>query len=152
MTRLAVGFLLAFVAFSFSGCLTYKQVQLKEFKDFEIKSLTTDGVDMVISAQIENPNSYKISVTDYDLEIFLNETSLGKPNVKEKLVLPKKSNQVHSLTVTADLSAIVSQGFGAMLQLMAASEVQFKIKGSIKAKAMGVKKSFEVDESFTYEK
>jgi len=152
MSRLAVGFLLAFVAFSFTGCLTYKEVQLKEFKDFEVKSLTKDGIDIVLSAQIENPNSYKISVLDYDLEIFLNGTSLGKPIVQEKLVLPKKSNQVHSLTVTADVSAIVAQGFGAMLQLMTASEVQFKIKGSIKAKAMGVKKSIVVDESFTYEK
>ena len=151
MSRIAPFFAVLFLSFTLSGCLSYKQVELKEIADFEVKKMTSEGVEIDLTAQIVNPNGYKISVTDYDLELFVNGSSLGKPEISEKLVLPRKSDAKHTVTVKASLAGLMSQGLGAMLGLMSSSKIDFAIKGHIKAKAMGVKKTIDVDEAYTYE-
>ena len=61
--------------FTLYSCIEYKDVEVIDVSDIRVKSLTTSVVEIEFKMQVNNPNNYKISVVDSDLELFINHDS-----------------------------------------------------------------------------
>jgi LEA14-like dessication related protein len=96
-------FLLALSLFS---CLQYKEVQIIKVTDVGIKDVSTKAIDIEVAMQIKNPNKYDISIVDSDLTLFLKGKKLGTANIKEKIKLKKKSNEIHRFVIQSNLKDI----------------------------------------------
>lgn len=126
------------------GCLSYEEVTVVEVADVEFKEMSADGITVDIHAQISNPNNYKISVVKTDLMLSLNGTNLGKADVKDNLVLPKNSNDVHKITVNIKGSQL-KKALPTILLSALGGEMKMRIKGTITAKARMLRRKIEVD-------
>tara|TARA_R110001592_G_scaffold32788_5_gene114510 strand:- start:6014 stop:6472 length:459 start_codon:yes stop_codon:yes gene_type:complete len=137
--------LLLLLSFSLYSCVEYKDVEVIDVSDIRVKSLTTSVVEVEFKMQINNPNNYKISVVDSDLELFIKDKKIGSAKIQDKIVLPKKSNKKHTIVVETGLSDMLTGAIPILMGLMFDSNIELQVKGEIRARAKSLSKSFPVD-------
>lgn len=130
---------------SLSSCLQYKEVQVVKITDVGIKNVSTKGIEIGVAMQIKNPNKYDISIVDSDLTIFLKGKKMGTANIKEKIKLKKKSNDIYRFTIQSNFKDIASGGLPVLMGLITKSSMELHVEGHIKAKAKGISKKVPID-------
>jgi LEA14-like dessication related protein len=142
-TAFSLSFLI--ITISSIGCMTYKDVEMIEVTDVGVKDFSTKGVEIEVAMQIKNPNNYNISIVDSDLNLFADGNRVGTANIKNKITLPKKSNQIHRFTITSSLKDMGSSAFPLIMSVLGGGDIEVQIIGDIKAKAKGIGKRFPVN-------
>lgn len=127
------------------SCFKYEDVQLLEVKNIKLNSLTQKKIEIGVDMHIVNPNNYKIRITESDLELFIKNKKIGSANIKDKIELPKKSDQTHHIVIVTDTKDIVSGAIPVLLSLMFDESIELQVKGEIRAKARALSKNFPVD-------
>lgn len=130
---------------SLSSCFKYEDVQILEVTNIRVLDLTTKKIEIGIDMHIVNPNKYKISITDSDLELFIKNKKIGTAKIKDIIELPKKSDQVQHIAIVTDTKDIVSGAIPVLLSLMFDESIELQVKGEIRAKAKAISKNFPVD-------
>ena len=126
--------------FPLTSCFSYKQVELKDITNVAVEKMDAKGIAVRVSALIHNPNGYRIHVLDPDVDLYLNDTYIGKGILDSALVLERKATNVYSVPLHADL-----QGDLLMLLLFGAmngGDLKLGAKGSIVGKAFLLRKRF----------
>jgi len=144
LRTLIISLIIAPILLVIFGCLSYKEVTVVEVADVEFKEMSADGITIDIHVQIDNPNNYKISVVKTNLMLSLNGAYLGKANIRNNLVLPKNSNDVHKITVNIKGSQL-KKALPTLLLSALGGEIQMRINGTITAKARMLRRKIEVD-------
>jgi LEA14-like dessication related protein len=138
-------FSLFFIAFSISSCITYKEVKVVKIVDSGIKKFSTKGIEIEVAMQIKNPNNYKISIVNSDLDLLAKGNRIGTASIDNKITLPKKSNKIHRFIIKASMKDMASGALPILMSVIAGNPIDLQIKGDIKAKAKGLSKKFPVD-------
>ena len=115
-----------------------------KFVGVDVKEMSAAGVTVDVHVQISNPNNYKISVVKTNLNAVLNGADLGKPKMKGNLVLPKNSNEVHTITIQMKGSQLKA-ALPSMLSMALGGQPTMRIHGTITAKAKMLRKKVDVD-------
>jgi LEA14-like dessication related protein len=123
--RNPIGFLL-FVSFCLvlSSCSVYK--------------------DAEIYMTIDNPNWYKIKLTESHVSLYFEGKPMGEVLLSEPIVIPKKSVSTQIMKVHGDYDDL--QGLlGNVLALIFKQSFQVEAKGYIQGKAMFVAKKVDIN-------
>jgi len=128
-----------------AGCVSYEEVEMMEVTNIGIKDINQGKIEIAVGMRIKHPNTYKISVVDSDLDLYMDGKKSGKAHIKEKVTLPKKSSDVHNFTVVAKMDNILSSGLPALAGILANGGINIKVKGAIKGRAKSISKTFPVE-------
>ncbi len=130
---------LLFAAFTFTSCEIYQEVKVKRVEDFDLSELTNNHVAAVLRIGLENPNPYKITLYESDLELRIDGNVAGTLSLAEPVVLGPKSSQVYDVKVFTHITDV--EGFlGNALSLMFKDEIELQASGYVQAKGLGIKK------------
>lgn len=124
-----------------NSCITYKDIRATEIKSITPTSLTFSEVKIKIELGIENPNSYNIALKKQNVRAYINGNDVGEIRIEEMLKLPRKSNQIYTLTLVPDAAKVVS----ALPSIMIAGSAEAALKGSIRVKAGWLPKTIAID-------
>ncbi len=128
-----------FTVFTFTSCEIYQEVKVKRVEDFDLSELTNNHVAAVLRIGLENPNPYKITLYESDLELRIDGNVAGTLSLAEPVVLDSKSSQVYDVKVFTNITDV--EGFlGNALSLMFKDEIELQASGYVQAKGLGVKK------------
>lgn len=123
------------------SCVSYKEVQHTKVVSVNVREITAKKMVSDIELQINNPNPYTIRVVNFDLNVFINNLPSGKATIKEKLVLKKKSDDVHRLIIETDMANAATGLFSSLFT----RTVKLGLKGDVSAKAYFIKKKIPLD-------
>lgn len=141
---------LATCLLALTSCLSYKQVELVDVTNVSVEKMDAKGIALRVNALIENPNGYRIHVLDPDVDLYLNDKFIGKGVLDSALVLDKRSTQLHSVPLHAEL-----EGGSLMMLLLSGvlngNEFKLGAKGTVVGKAGFIRKRFpfEMEERIT---
>ena len=128
-----------FTMLTFTSCEIYQEVKVKRVEDFDLSELTNNHVAAVLRIGLENPNPYKITLFESDLELRIDGNVAGSITLAEPVVLAPKSSKVYDVKVFTNISDV--EGFlGNALSLMFKDEIELQASGYVQAKGLGVKK------------
>ncbi len=127
------------------SCFQYKEVEIIKVSDIKLKEFSTKGINVEVALQISNPNKYKISIVDADLVLLIKDKRMGIANINEKIVLPKKSNQIHRFTIHSTLKDVGSGAIPLLLGIMIKAPIELQVQGDIKARAKGISKTIPIN-------
>ena len=128
-----------------SSCGNFSKITVGEVKDFTVNGFKDNALLASVSVPVDNPTHHKITITEIDLKVYMNNQYLGKVNTIEPVVLPSKSYGNYDI----DLKIRVANFFGAALTLMSLQKGQviiFRMEGSVVARSMLMKNKFEICE------
>ena len=133
------------LSFCITSCFKYQEVEMVKVTDFGIKNITKKGVDFQVDMQLKNPNNYKISIIDSDLDLFVNGKKSGRVILTNKVTLPKKSNNIHHFLFHTDYKNLSIDPISVIGSVLGDNKTEIRFVGYIKAKAKGISKKFPVD-------
>lgn len=134
------------LALNLTSCEIYQEVKVKRVEEFDLSELTNNHVSAILSIGLENPNPYKITLYESDLELRIDGNVAGTLTLAEPVVLSPKSSQVYDVKVFTDITDVEGL-LGNALALMFKDEIELQASGYVQAKGLGVKK--KVPLSFT---
>lgn len=126
------------------SCSIYKEVEVKEVVDVKITEFSEQGIKADVYLSINNPNGYKISMTESHIVLVFEGKTLGEVVLEEPLVIPKKSMTTQVMKVNTaygDLSSLL----GNILSIMFQSEFELQGRGYVKGKALFVARKVPVE-------
>lgn len=127
------------------GCLSYEEVKVVRVVGTDVKSFSMEGAEVDITLQISNPNNYKITISNFNLDIFINGTKIGKADVASRVVLAKNSNENHTINMKLKKGGLSAGAMPALLSAAMGGRMQLRAKGTIKAKAKMISKKVPID-------
>ncbi len=130
---------LLFTVFTFTSCEIYKDVKVKRVEEFDLSEFTNNHVAAVLRIGLENPNPYKITLYESDLELRIDGNVAGTLTLAEPVVLGPKSAQVYDVKVFTNITDVEGL-LGNALSLMFKDEIVLEASGYVQAKGLGVKK------------
>lgn len=133
-------------ALNLTSCEIYQEVKVKRVEEFDLSELTNNHVSAILRIGLENPNPYKITLYESDLELRIDGNVAGTLTLAEPVVLSPKSSQVYDVKVFTNITDVEGL-LGNVLALMFKDEIELQASGYVQAKGLGVKK--KVPLSFT---
>lgn len=133
------------ISFTLTSCFKYEDVVMKEVTNVSINSFSANNIEIKVDMRIINPNNYKISIVDSDLELFVKNKKVGTSKIKDKIELPKNSDQTHQIVVVTNVGDMIGSAIPVILSVLFDDTVDLQVKGEIKARAKSLSKSFPVD-------
>jgi len=137
--------LLLIIAITLVSCMKYEEVEMVKVHNVGIKKFSGKGIIVEVAMQIKNPNNYKISIVDSDLDLFIKDDKIGTANIKENIVLPKNSNKIHRFTIESTFEDMLKGALPTIMGVLFNQSVELQVKGNIKARAKSLSKRFPVD-------
>lgn len=126
-------------ALSLASCEIYQEVKVKRVEDIDLNELTNSNVSAVLHVGLENPNPYKITLYESDLELRIDGNVAGTLTLAEPVVLSPKSSQVYDVKVFTNITDVEGL-LGNALALMFKDEIELQASGYVQAKGLGIKK------------
>lgn len=114
------------------SCATVKELKSLEYQDvknFSISKLDLDKPEVGMDVQFFNPNDTKISIKNVSLDLYINNTYIGKAKMDKSFDVPAKDTFLLPVVLAPDFKNV----FPNALQLIFNKEVTVQIKGIVTA-------------------
>ncbi|MBZ0207720.1 MAG: LEA type 2 family protein [Flavobacteriales bacterium] len=125
-----------------SGCMSYSEVELVSVRNAELTRFDARGLSATITAEVYNPNNFRINVMDPDMDLYINDVAMGKATLDSTIVLTPNC----SCTYTVPLHATFTNGQAGLLPLLLTSAlngtIKLGVKGTVLGKARSLRKRF----------
>ncbi len=137
--------LLLILSLTLFSCFKYEDVRILKISNVHLNHISIKKIEIGVDMQIVNPNNFKISIVDSDLELFIKGKKIGTAHIIDKIELPKESNQIHKIGIETDLKEMLGDAIPVILGVLFDETIELQVKGEIKAQAKSLSKSFPVD-------
>ena len=128
-----------------NSCITYKDVEFKGVNDVNIGDIKNQLIPIELNVKIYNPNNYNIKITKANLDIYLEGKHFGQSNAKKNIVIKKNEENDYSIVLETSKSKI-GQSIFSTLSMLLGKNLTIEVKGTVTAKAFGIKKKFPISE------
>jgi LEA14-like dessication related protein len=136
---------LVIISFTLFSCEDYKDIELVEMKNVEVKNLTMQGVYLNLSAVLNNPNNLKFTVADTDLELTVNNTNLGVVKLVNAVKIDKNCTKQYDVKLFCKFENISLATIPVLVNTFSGKSANIKIKGYVKARKFLFAKKFPVE-------
>jgi len=113
-------------------------------KSIRLHELTDNGAKVKIALVVNNPNKHTIKIRGGQLQVYVNNSNVGKIDVPDTIELPKKSEKEYFLHLQTNYQQVFNS-LGSLLTMFAKRSAEVTIKGEIKAGAYFIRKTFPVN-------
>jgi LEA14-like dessication related protein len=139
-------FFLAIFALFLVSCGRLSEIQVGDVNNITVKGFEDNALLVSADLSISNPTINKITITEFDTHVYLNDQFLGKMNSVEHIVIHAKSSEKYTIVFNIRLSNFLGTAF-AMMNLKEGNKIKIKIEGTITARSLLVKHKIDVSES-----
>ncbi len=145
--RLSILFLI--LSLVITSCGPWKEISVSTIEGVRLGKMDKDGIEAEIDVKINNPNNTGFTIYNSELEVKMNDVSLGRPHLKKKVKIKANSNETYTFAVSGKVEKIFSGGGGlfGLLAIAMNKSVNIKIKGDIKAGKFYYKRKFPIDDN-----
>lgn len=130
---------------SVSACSKVESLELKKVEKFAVNNLTAQGADIELDLIVYNPNGFKIKVTDYELDVFINNVRIGKAELDQRLVLPKKAESSQHVNVQVQFKNMLFGAIPVLASLKKGKTATLRLSGNVEGAALFYKKDVKID-------
>ena len=143
-SSLMASLMLLAVVFSLSSCAFYKDVELLEVVDISVTNFQPNLIEAEVTLKVENPNWYAITLTQSDVDVYVNEKSMGKVQLAEKVKIKAKSTETKTLRLKGNPDG-AGNFLTNMIGLLFSNSANFQAKGYVKGRALMIHREVPVD-------
>ncbi len=114
-------------------------------KDVKTASISGDNMELSFNLEVNNPNGFKVVLKESDLDISINDKSLGRTFSAEKMVIKRRTTSSNPVKLSMTYRDFMAATIGGIGLLLKSEPVTFKVKGSIKGRIGWLKKNIPIE-------
>ena len=111
-----------------TGELPVPKVPEIRVKGIQVKNLGLRAAELVAQVEIENPNAFSLSFSDFDYQLNVNRQEWGQGNIRQGGSIPEKSSGTVDIPLKLDL---MRMGQTAYKLLSNKQPLEYQLKGGI---------------------
>lgn len=123
-----------FLAFLMTSC-SYKEVTYGGIKDVQLEKASLGEIDLKITARVNNPNTYKITLINGKFNVNSDNYDFGEFELGENTVIPAESEGDVVVHIKTELKNFFSATTMALMKKVQQNNIPVTIKGYVTAKA-----------------
>jgi LEA14-like dessication related protein len=137
-------FLLVFaISVLFLACKTMQPVSVTGIEDAKFSSITEKKTELEFSLKISNPNSFGFYIYKSEIDVKINEMSLGKAHLTQKVFIKANSESTYKFVVNSNSPQTI-MGAATIVSVALKRSALIDLHGKIKAGRFPVIKKFPV--------
>lgn len=144
-SKFLTGLFALVMLFSLNACSFYKEVEVMAVDDIAITKFDKDIVEVSVTLQLHNPNWYAVTLTQSEIDIYVNKKGMGQVNLVEKVKLESKSKSTKTFKLKADAEDLSGNFLENLLSLLFAKKADFQATGMVKGRAFLISREIPVD-------
>lgn len=125
-----------------SGCMSYSEVEVIGIEDAQITRFDGSGLAATVTVLVRNPNDYRISVQDPDVDLYVNDAPLGKATLDSTIVLEPNSMRSYTIPLHVTMHGEASGSAAFLLTAALTGAVKLGVKGTVVGKTGLLRKRF----------
>jgi LEA14-like dessication related protein len=128
------------------SCGNFSKITIGNITDLEVKGIENNALVVTVRIPVENPTLHKITVTDFNSKVFINDQYLGKINMEDKILFPAKSDDVYEV----DMNIRLANLFGAaltMMNLRSGQRIKLRLEGELTGRSALMKRKIPINET-----
>lgn len=123
-----------------SGCMNYSEVEVLGIQDAQITRFDGSKIAATVTVLVHNPNDYRISLQDPDVDLYVNDAPLGKATLDSTIVLDRNSTRTYTIPLNVTLNRTGAAPF--LLTAALSGSVKLGVKGTVVGKTGLLRKRF----------
>lgn len=131
--------------FALSSCGEVTPLELEKVEKFAVNNMSTKGANLELDLLVNNPNSFKVKVLDYKLDVFINNVRIGEANLDKRLVMPRKSISSQHVNVDLKFKNVLFGALPILASLKKGKKAKVRLVGDVKAGTFIFRKNIKVD-------
>lgn len=96
----------------------------------------------MVTVEVNNPNNYRITVTDPDVDLYINDVALGKATLDSIVTLDPASSRTYELPLHTNFTNGQANMLPLLMTVALTGSVKLGLKGTAVGKAGMVRKRF----------
>ncbi len=131
-------------ALTLSACNLYKDIEVSEVRNVEIVGFGRDGVEAKVTVEIDNPNGYRLLAQRAEMDVKLNSKPAGVLQFNERFVIPRKSKETYTFTLTGAFAEESGGMLGSLLNILINRDVLLEGEGYVQGRGLFVRRKVPV--------
>ena len=129
---------------SFSGCIGYEEIRVVKIKDVTYQEFKGNTLRLAIVATIDNPNYFKLKITDANMVLRLNERVVGNITQIEKIEINRRTEKDYKIQVAIEMKDLMSNVLN-IARVFMNDPKDLQLSGTIHVKSFFYAKTFQID-------
>jgi LEA14-like dessication related protein len=128
------------------SCGNFSKITVGNINGIKVKGIEDNALKVEVKIPVENPTMHKITVTEFDSKVFINDKYLGKIIMNDKIVFPSKSDDVYNV----DMNVRLANFFGAALTIMnlrSGQRINIRMEGELTARSGLMRRKIPINET-----
>lgn len=138
-------FLLSFCTLFLSSCGDFKDVTFKGVENIKIVKMSQQGLEVDITARIDNPNKIAFHIYPSDMDATLNGINAGKTRLTSNIRIKPASENSYTFTIKSDFSKLNMLELPRLMSIAMSKNVKVGLKGDLKVGKFFIKRNYPVD-------
>lgn len=127
-----------------AACSSLQEPQIRRIDNITFKGLTGDGLNLNAKLSVYNPNNKNIKIYQADLDVYLDDSKIGKLTIDQLNVLEAKKESPCLVSVVIDQSAKNKVNLKTIGKIIH-KEIPIRFKGNIQVQSGLFKRTFLLD-------
>jgi LEA14-like dessication related protein len=123
------------------SCTTPKELEYRDFKNLEVVKVGFAATTLKMDLIYYNPNNFGLELNRTDLDVYINNSYLGKTAQEYQVSIPKRAEFSIPVSIDVDMKNLLKNGLATFLT----NEVMVKVTGTIRVGKLNVFKTFNVN-------
>jgi LEA14-like dessication related protein len=111
------------------SCRRPKELVYQDVRNFRLQHAGFQGAKVAFDVRLYNPNNLKVKLKTADIDVFMNDRHLGKVFTKAAFMIDKRDTFLLPVVLDVDMENVLTN----TLQLLTNSEIDLKVKGTVRA-------------------
>ncbi len=141
--------LFIFILTLFCSCSGFKELSVSDIQSLNVQNIDSKSATFKVGVTIKNPNSFKIKVTAGELNVKLGKKEIGKALLKNKIVIPAKSEKTHEFEISTDLSTLGLAAIPMITELIKSKKTSVTLDGYVKGRALFITRKIDIKRTDT---
>lgn len=116
----------------FTACEPPKEPQFKDFKNLKFSGISGNKIKLTGEAIFNNPNVFGITLTNTDLDVYLDNEKSGHVLQKNSIAVPANANFSVPVNVDVETKNLLGKAFS----LLTKKDIKVRFNGYITVKAL----------------
>jgi len=138
------------VSFSLTGCISQSKLSIGNVQDVRLNTTNPKAVALDVMMPIENNNLSGFTITEIDLDFFINGQYLGKIRNDKQVRVKGNTAQSYHIPLTLEIKNMLAGMMLLMNKSEKAKSYKVGLKGHIKARSFLVSKTVKIKEEDTW--
>lgn len=129
MKKLSFIPLIALMLLTVFGCSTPQSLTYQDAKNFRIGNISLERPEIGMDLQFYNPNNFGLTMKDANIEVYINNTFIGKATMKNEFAVPANDTFLMPVYLQADIKNVLPNA----LQILFNKTVDLRLTGNVRA-------------------